>query len=49
MKVPDVLISGNHAKITEYRKLEQIKRTGERRPELLEKYRLSEKEIHFEF
>jgi len=38
MKVPDVLISGNHAKIAEYRKFEQIKRTGERRPELLEKY-----------
>jgi len=38
MKVPDVLISGNHAKIAEYRKNEQIKRTGERRPELLEKY-----------
>ncbi|MBE6156847.1 MAG: tRNA (guanosine(37)-N1)-methyltransferase TrmD [Firmicutes bacterium] len=38
MKVPDVLISGNHAKIAEYRKNEQIKRTGERRPELLEKH-----------
>ena len=38
MKVPDVLISGNHAKIAEFRKNEQIKRTKERRPDLLEKY-----------
>jgi len=38
LKVPDVLISGNHAKINEYRKEEQIKRTKERRPDLLEKY-----------
>jgi len=38
LKVPDVLISGNHAKIAEYRKSEQIKKTKERRPDLLEKY-----------
>lgn len=38
LKVPEVLISGNHAKINEYRKEEQIKRTKERRPDLLEKY-----------
>jgi len=36
LKVPDVLLSGNHAKIAEYRKEEQIRRTKERRPELLE-------------
>jgi len=36
MKVPEVLISGNHAKIAEYRKEEQLKRTKERRPDLLE-------------
>lgn len=36
MEVPEVLISGNHAKIAEYRKEEQIKRTKERRPDLLE-------------
>jgi len=35
MKVPEVLLSGNHAKINEYRKTEQIKRTKERRPDLL--------------
>ena len=37
LKVPDVLISGNHQKIAEYRKEEQIKKTLERRPDLLEK------------
>jgi len=38
LKVPEVLLSGNHAKINEYRKTEQIKRTKERRPDLLEKH-----------
>lgn len=37
MKVPDVLLSGNHKKIEEYRKEESLKRTTERRPDLLEK------------
>ena len=37
MKVPDVLLSGHHAKINEWRKNEQIKRTKERRPDLLER------------
>ncbi len=37
MKVPDVLISGHHANIDSWRKEEQIKRTKERRPDLLEK------------
>ena len=37
MEVPEVLLSGNHAKINEYRKEEQIKRTRIRRPDLLEK------------
>lgn len=36
LKVPDVLISGDHAKIDAYRKEMQIKRTKERRPDLLE-------------
>lgn len=37
MKVPDVLLSGHHANIEKYRLDEQIKRTKERRPDLLEK------------
>lgn len=37
MEVPEVLLSGNHKKIEEYRKEESIKKTKERRPDLLEK------------
>ena len=36
LKVPDVLLSGNHQKIAEYRQNEQNKRTKERRPDLME-------------
>ena len=35
MKVPDVLLSGDHKKIEEWRKEEQIKKTKEKRPDLL--------------
>ena len=37
MKVPDVLLSGHHENINKYRREEQIKRTKDRRPDLLEK------------
>jgi len=37
MKVPDVLLSGHHENIRKWRKEEQIKRTQERRPDLLER------------
>lgn len=37
MKVPEVLLSGHHKNIDEWRLQEQIKRTKERRPDLLEK------------
>ena len=37
MEVPSVLGNGDHKKIEEYRKEESIKRTKERRPDLLEK------------
>ncbi|MBD2302403.1 tRNA (guanosine(37)-N1)-methyltransferase TrmD [Nostoc sp. FACHB-87] len=37
-KVPDVLLSGNHAAIARWRYEQQIKRTGDRRPDLLEKW-----------
>lgn len=36
MKVPDVLISGDHKKIDEYRYEESLKKTKERRPDLLD-------------
>jgi len=37
MEVPDVLLSGDHKKIDEFRYQESIKRTRERRPDLLDK------------
>ena len=37
MEVPEVLISGDHKKIDEYRYQESIKKTQERRPDLLDK------------
>jgi tRNA (guanine37-N1)-methyltransferase len=35
MEVPEVLVSGNHEKIAEWRYNESLKRTKERRPDLL--------------
>ena len=35
MKVPDVLISGDHKKIDEWRRIEREKKTKEKRPDLL--------------
>lgn len=43
-KVPDVLLSGNHAAIDKWRREQSLKRTFERRPELLEQMELTEKE-----
>ncbi|MBZ4687130.1 MAG: tRNA (guanine37-N1)-methyltransferase [Clostridia bacterium] len=44
MKVPDILLSGNHAEIARWRKKEKFKRTLERRPELLKKLSLNEED-----
>ncbi|MBN2683782.1 MAG: tRNA (guanosine(37)-N1)-methyltransferase TrmD [Pontiellaceae bacterium] len=35
MKVPEILFSGNHAKIEEWRRHKSLERTAERRPDLL--------------
>ena len=37
MKVPDILLSGHHANIAKWRYEQQLKRTEQRRPDLLEK------------
>lgn len=37
MEVPEILLSGHHANIEKWRREEQIKRTKERRPDLIEK------------
>ncbi|MFW6294226.1 MAG: tRNA (guanosine(37)-N1)-methyltransferase TrmD [Halanaerobium sp.] len=44
LKVPDVLLSGNHQKIERWRKKESLRRTYERRKDLLETKDLSEEE-----
>jgi tRNA (guanine37-N1)-methyltransferase len=41
MKVPDVLISGNHRLIDEWRAKESLRRTFERRPDLLQNIELT--------
>lgn len=43
MKVPDVLLSGDHKKIEDWRKEEALKKTKEKRPDLLEKEKLRKK------
>lgn len=47
MKVPDVLLSGNHQKIEEWRMEQSLKRTFERRPDLLEQMELTPKQKEF--
>ena len=43
-KVPDVLMSGNHAAIDRWRKEQSLKRTFTRRPDLLEQIKLTSEE-----
>jgi tRNA (guanine37-N1)-methyltransferase len=42
--VPEVLLSGNHAQIAQWRREQAIRRTMKRRPELIDKLELSPKE-----
>jgi len=44
LKVPDVLLSGNHAEIRRWRKREALSRTLDRRPDLLDGASLDEEE-----
>lgn len=46
-EVPEILLSGNHAKIDEYRRQESLKRTYERRPDLLEEVDLSDSDVEY--
>jgi tRNA (guanine37-N1)-methyltransferase len=43
-EVPPILLSGDHEKIRQWRRRESLKRTLKKRPELLTKARLSEKD-----
>jgi len=45
LKVPEVLTSGHHGKVAEWRRREALRRTLERRPELLEVVSLTEKDL----
>ena len=45
LKVPDVLLSGNHKKVDEWRKYQSLKTTYIKRPDLLEKAILTDVEI----
>lgn len=45
MKVPEILLSGDHEAIRRWRRKEALRRTLERRPELLEKAVLSEEDL----
>ncbi|MEN2766470.1 tRNA (guanosine(37)-N1)-methyltransferase TrmD [Ornithinibacillus xuwenensis] len=44
MKVPDILMSGDHAKIEAWRRKESLKRTYERRRDLFDDYPLTEED-----
>jgi tRNA (guanine37-N1)-methyltransferase len=44
MKVPDILMSGNHKLIEEWRAKESLRRTLERRPDLFDKAELTEEQ-----
>ena len=44
VRIPDVLISGHHAKIEEWKRTEALRVTYQKRPDLLEKADLSDKD-----
>ncbi|GER94203.1 tRNA (guanosine(37)-N1)-methyltransferase TrmD [hot springs metagenome] len=45
IKVPDVLLSGNHREIYKWRRRQAIRRTLERRPEILKNAKLTDEDI----
>ncbi len=47
MRVPDILLSGHHEKVKEWRRQEALRVTWERRPDLLRKASLTLKDILF--
>jgi tRNA (guanine37-N1)-methyltransferase len=44
-RVPDVLLSGDHARIARWRRKEALLRTRERRPDLFQRMRLSDDDL----
>ena len=47
MEVPEILLSGNHKNIEEWKRKEALRRTFERRPDLLDPKFLSAKDLSF--
>ncbi len=45
--VPEVLRNGNHAKIEQWRREQSLARTAERRPDLIERAELNEKDLDY--
>lgn len=45
MAVPPVLLSGHHANILKWRREQRLKRTRDKRPELLQKVELSKEDL----
>jgi tRNA (guanine37-N1)-methyltransferase len=45
--VPEVLLSGHHANVAAYRRQESLKETARRRPDLLQKARMTKKDIEY--
>ena len=46
-KVPEVLVSGDHGKIDQWRREQALARTFHKRPDMLEKAELTEKDKKF--
>lgn len=46
-QVPEILLSGNHAKVDKWRREQSLKRTFERRPDLLREAELSDEDRNF--
>ena len=46
-KIPDVLLSGNHAEINRWRRQQALLRTFKRRPDMLQKADLSSEDKEF--
>ena len=47
MKVPDILLSGHHENITHWQHEQSLKRTAERRPDLLQNIELSTEDVAY--
>ena len=43
MKVPEILLSGDHAKIAQWRREQALERTRQRRPDLLPTHDLEDR------